>query len=149
MFSKLKQKNEGFTIIEVLIVLAIAGMIMLVVFLAVPALQRNSRNSSRKNDVTAILGAVTEFSSNNNGALPAAPADITNNARLGYYTTVALVANGPGPGGQAAIGSDTVRVVTGARCGANGTTVAGGARQIAVQFQNETSSGLTNTCQDA
>jgi prepilin-type N-terminal cleavage/methylation domain-containing protein len=31
-----KRKEDGFTIIEVLIVLAIAGLIMLVVFLAVP-----------------------------------------------------------------------------------------------------------------
>ena len=35
-----KRKSEGFTIIEVLVVLAIAGLIMVVVFLAVPALQR-------------------------------------------------------------------------------------------------------------
>jgi prepilin-type N-terminal cleavage/methylation domain-containing protein len=42
-----KQKREaGFTIIEVLIVLAIAALILLIVFLAVPALQRNARNNS-------------------------------------------------------------------------------------------------------
>jgi prepilin-type N-terminal cleavage/methylation domain-containing protein len=34
------KNKEGFTIIEVLIVLAIAGLIMLVVLLAVPGLQR-------------------------------------------------------------------------------------------------------------
>jgi prepilin-type N-terminal cleavage/methylation domain-containing protein len=37
----LKNNKKGFTIIEVLIVLAIAGVIMVIVFLAVPALQRN------------------------------------------------------------------------------------------------------------
>ena len=42
-----KKRAEGFTIIEVLIVLAIAGLILLVVFLAVPALQRNARNTQR------------------------------------------------------------------------------------------------------
>ncbi|MDQ3065292.1 MAG: prepilin-type N-terminal cleavage/methylation domain-containing protein, partial [bacterium] len=41
MLSRIKNNNKGFTIIEVLIVLAIAGLIMLIVFLAVPALQRN------------------------------------------------------------------------------------------------------------
>ena len=54
--SNIKNRKDGFTIIEVLIVLAIAGLIMLIVFLAVPALQRNSRNTQRKNDVANILG---------------------------------------------------------------------------------------------
>jgi prepilin-type N-terminal cleavage/methylation domain-containing protein len=35
MYKKLRKQEKGFTIIEVLIVLAIAGVIMLVVFLAV------------------------------------------------------------------------------------------------------------------
>ena len=50
------KRDEGFTIIEVLIVLAIAGLIMLIVFLAVPALQRNSRNTQRTNDASLIGG---------------------------------------------------------------------------------------------
>ena len=51
-------KEKGFTIIEVMIVLAIAGLILLIIFLAVPALQRNVRNTQRKTDVTAIAAAV-------------------------------------------------------------------------------------------
>jgi prepilin-type N-terminal cleavage/methylation domain-containing protein len=47
MSKELTKKADGFTIIEVMIVLAIAGLIMLVVFLAVPSLQRNSRNEPR------------------------------------------------------------------------------------------------------
>ncbi len=70
MFKNLKKRTEGFTIIEVLIVLSIAGLIMLIVFLAVPALQRNSRNQQRKTDVANILSAVNEYSTNNNGLLP-------------------------------------------------------------------------------
>lgn len=35
-----KNSPRGFTIVEVMIVLAIAGLIMLIVFLAIPALQR-------------------------------------------------------------------------------------------------------------
>ena len=66
-----KKRQEGFTIIEVLIVLAIAGLIILIVFLAVPALQRNSRNTQRKNDVAGVGGALTEYINNNNGAIPA------------------------------------------------------------------------------
>ncbi len=62
-----KKSTEGFTIIEILIVLVIAGLIMLIVFLAVPALQRNSRNTQRKNDVARLLGAVSENMNNNSG----------------------------------------------------------------------------------
>ena len=78
----LKKNNKGFTIIEVLIVLAIAGLIMLVVFLAVPALQRNARNTSKRSDAAKALGAVAEFTANNNGAIPAT-------ANLGALTTAA------------------------------------------------------------
>lgn len=92
-----KQPNQkGFTIIEVLIVLAIAGLIMLIIFLAVPALQRSSRNTQRRNDVASLLGAVSEYSNNNNGALPSTSgtfsAKFTNvNPNLGYYTTAANI----------------------------------------------------------
>lgn len=69
-YQQLKKKTEGFTIIEVLIVLAIAGLILLIVFLAVPALQRNSRNTQIRNDAANVLGGVSDFSNNNNGRLP-------------------------------------------------------------------------------
>ena len=67
MYQNLRKRTEGFTIIEVLIVLAIAGLIMLIVFLAVPALQRNSRNNGRNNDAARVGSAVTECLANRNG----------------------------------------------------------------------------------
>jgi len=71
MLSKLKNsKGQGFTIIEVMIVLAVAGLILLIVLLAVPALQRSSRNTQRKNDISALAGAVANYISNNNGTVP-------------------------------------------------------------------------------
>ncbi len=71
MLNKLKKSDaKGFTIIEVMIVLAIAGLIILIVLLAVPALQRNGRNTAIKNDSSAITAAIAEFASNNDGALP-------------------------------------------------------------------------------
>ena len=63
------KRAQGFTIIEVLIVLAIAGVIMLAVFLAVPNLQRNQRNQARNDDASRIAAAVTECLSNRNGAV--------------------------------------------------------------------------------
>lgn len=71
MKSSYKQKRqEGFTIIEVLIVLAIAALILLIVFLAVPSLQRNARNTQRKSDIANLASAISNFEGNNNGALP-------------------------------------------------------------------------------
>ena len=63
----LKAKNQGFTIIEVVLVLAIAGLIFLMVFVALPALQRNQRDAQRKNDMSAFLDAYERCRSNNRG----------------------------------------------------------------------------------
>ncbi len=65
-------RQAGFTIIEVMIVLAIAGLIMAIVFLAIPALQRNNRNTQRKSDVARIGGLINDYVANNQGSLPTA-----------------------------------------------------------------------------
>jgi prepilin-type N-terminal cleavage/methylation domain-containing protein len=69
MYKQIKN-NKGFTIIEVMIVLAIAALILIIVLLAVPALQRNAKNTTIKNDASTVAGAVTEYESNNNGQVP-------------------------------------------------------------------------------
>lgn len=69
MGTKLKAKQKGFTIIEVSIVLAIAGLIMAIVFFAVPALERNARNTQRNSDATHLAGLVTDYQANHNGSL--------------------------------------------------------------------------------
>lgn len=63
-------RSEGFTIIEVLIVLAVAGLLFLMIFEAIPALERNNRNSQRKNDIAMILGAVSHYALNDSGNFP-------------------------------------------------------------------------------
>ena len=57
--------NKGFTIIEVVLVLAIAGLIFLMVFIALPALQRNQRDAQRKRDIDRLYSAITRYRSNN------------------------------------------------------------------------------------
>jgi len=54
-----KTGKRGFTIIEVVLVLAIAGLIFLMVFIALPALQRNQRDTQRKNDMGRLSTALT------------------------------------------------------------------------------------------
>jgi prepilin-type N-terminal cleavage/methylation domain-containing protein len=65
-----KNKQKGFTIIEVVLVLAIAGLIFLMVFIALPALQRSQRDTQRKNDLSRAITAVNNYQSNNRGSLP-------------------------------------------------------------------------------
>lgn len=67
---KIFKREEGFTIIEVVLVLAIAGLIFLVVFLALPQLQRSRRDTQRRSDVGRILAALETYASNNNGNYP-------------------------------------------------------------------------------
>lgn len=72
MNRNLKQQDDGFTIIEVVLVLAIAALIMLMVFLALPALQRGQRDTQRKDDVSRLQSAINNYKSRNRGVLPAA-----------------------------------------------------------------------------
>ncbi len=64
--------NSGFTIIEVALVLAIAGLIFLVVFLALPALQKSQRDTARRQDVAKVIAALEQYRTDNQGAWPAA-----------------------------------------------------------------------------
>ncbi|HEU0266114.1 MAG TPA: type II secretion system protein [Candidatus Saccharimonadaceae bacterium] len=65
-----KKQQKGFTIIEVILVLAIAALIFLMVFIALPALQRGQRDTARKQDVGNIVSAMTNYISNNQGKMP-------------------------------------------------------------------------------
>ena len=53
--------NHGFTIIEVALVLAIAGLIFLVVFLALPALQNSQKDTARRQDVGMVVRAINSY----------------------------------------------------------------------------------------
>ncbi len=64
------ERKKGFTIIEVVLVLAIGGLIFLMVFIALPALQRSQRNTQRRNDVDRLMSAMIDYQSHNSGKLP-------------------------------------------------------------------------------
>ena len=136
--NKQTKKQSGFTIIEVMIVLAVAGLIMAIVFLAIPALQRSNRNTQRKNDATRLAGLVAEYGSNNNGQLPGNVAAAIGTPTWSYFTTVSLATQASNP---AAPNSDTMILVTGAACGngAGGAPTAGTARQTVVYWGIEPS----------
>ena len=57
--------KKGFTIIEVVLVLAIAGLIFLMVFVALPALQRSQRDTQRRNDMSRVDTSLVQYQTNN------------------------------------------------------------------------------------
>ena len=63
-------KTQGFTIIEVVLVLAIAGLIFLMVFIALSALQRSQRDTQRRDDVARFISQVNSYATNNRGSVP-------------------------------------------------------------------------------
>lgn len=76
MFRKLKElfkgtSGKGFTLIEVVIVLAIAGLIFVIIFLAVSSAQRARRDNARQDAANRLMAAAEQSASNNNGAYPA------------------------------------------------------------------------------
>jgi prepilin-type N-terminal cleavage/methylation domain-containing protein len=142
-----KLDKRGFTIIEVLIVLAIAGLIMLVIFLAVPTLQRNQRNNARQTDANNVVAAVNDCITNRNGAVASCQA-LGANAVVAPTNANQLTAN-PAYSGALALGTTTGATWTfGVTCSADGlTNVAGTARQFVVRYQAETNGGgITPRC---
>lgn len=75
----------GFTIIEVVLVLAIAGLIFLMVFIALPQLQRAQRDTQRRQDLGRLEGAITQYQTNNNGKIPTQSPDIDSKDFIQRY----------------------------------------------------------------
>lgn len=116
--SKQQLKERGFTIIEVVLVLAIAALIFLMVFVALPALQRSQRDTARKNDVDTIAAAAQQVASNNkNDMSKVTVANIKN--YLGTSLSNIDVANitKGSTGAKVNPGLDKAVFVTGAKCG--------------------------------
>lgn len=173
---QLREKEEGFTIIEVLIVLAIAALILVIVLIAIPQLQRNQRNTARQSDASRVLTAVQNWSANNNGKVFVRGTNNANltaiindvGASLGQYELV-TGGNNDGAGAVAAgcldtgatvptlcvktgtVGGgmtdlDDLVIVTGAKCGDNGATVPGATRDVVVQYTQEGASTNNGRC---
>ena len=149
----MKRNEQGFTIIEVVLVLAIAGLIFLMVFLALPALQRGQRDSQRESDLGRMMSQINSFQSINKGNVPAATAAGMTNA--GGFVPTFMNAGGDtftDPSGTnynfvygtgaAPTTQGQIRYATNARCGTNGAIVAGtGSRQVAASIALEGGGG--------
>jgi len=162
----MKKSQKGFTIIEVALVLAIGALIFLVVFLAVPALQRNQRNDARKRDISSVVDAVASYTGNNPGkivgtgdAYKSGSAVSTNG--LGKYLdtlstntdTVTVKTIDAQPTAPATFGDstrpNTIYVVTGAKCNGSDNITKASSRSVAVIGAMETANSIQAYCQDA
>ena len=155
MISRTAQKGRGFTVIEVMIVLTIAGLILLIVFLAVPALKRNSRNTDRKRDVGIYLAAVREWSASHRERLPSVDTDLTDPddgvnilAKMtSYQPPLSVVTGGDG----FPLTLDRIRYVYQGECNLpdNGNTHAGKTYQFALRYGLEAGNGsVIERCSD-
>lgn len=63
-------KSSGFTIIEVVLVLAVAGLIFIVVFMTLPGMQISARDTTRKENISKLISELKGYQTNNRGALP-------------------------------------------------------------------------------
>lgn len=149
-----RNKEKGFTIIEVVLVLAIAGLIFLMVFIALPALQRGQRDNQRRQDVSRFMSQVNSYTTNNKGAVPALnTTSLRNNFLNNYMKQNTGEFKDPRSGNNYTLDQSDpttdetttkLQYVTGQKC--NGEALASaGARSVAVRIQLE-GSGIY--CQD-
>lgn len=72
----MKQKAKGFTMVEVVLVLAISGAIFAAIFIALNGVWADERDNERRTDVMAFIRELKNFQTNNSrGALPGSSGD--------------------------------------------------------------------------
>lgn len=152
----LQKQQKGFTIIEVVLVLAIAALIFLMVFIALPALQRNQRDTQRKDDLARLVSQVTNYESANNGNVPNSSTTLAGFIS-NYLTKNGANFNDPHTGSGYAVTYQTtapnaegqISYSSGAMCntaaGDGSLTTASGARQFAASIYLENGAPY---CQD-
>lgn len=63
-------KSKGFTLIEIVVVVAIAGLIMGLVFTSISGAQKARRDQARKSDINRFVAALEQSAGNNAGVYP-------------------------------------------------------------------------------
>jgi prepilin-type N-terminal cleavage/methylation domain-containing protein len=73
ILSKLRKQQKGFTLLEVLLVVAIIAILAGIVIIAINPNKQlaDTRNTQRKADVTTILNGIYQYIVDNNGSVPA------------------------------------------------------------------------------
>ena len=146
--------KRGFTIIEVVLVLAIAALIFLMIFVAWPALQKSQRDTARKDDAAVVASAIGSYKSNSSGS---ASGLTTTNLRtyvdkLSQYDKTSIsefeVVNAPGTTGSSSAAKLTVYRASKCNTSGQATATGGTSRTAAIVVQLETPAGQAY-CVDA
>jgi prepilin-type N-terminal cleavage/methylation domain-containing protein len=163
------KKSSGFTIIEVLMVLAIGGLIIMLAFLALPQLERNGRNNQRKQDVGIILEAISHYELNHSGGFPNCGHDALSScdaatqpleflkSKLSFYTDtgqIVITAQAPNASATNNPNTDTekVYVFNYQKCDPNtagkATTQGAGFNDVVALYAIESGSSATSVCHE-
>lgn len=67
---KRRLNKDGFTLIEVVLVLAIGGLIFLMAFLAFAQASKNRRDTQRRADLGTFISELQNYAGDNNGVYP-------------------------------------------------------------------------------
>ncbi len=101
MFTQLKKRNEGFTIVELLIVIVVIGILAALVLNTFQGVQARARDTERKTDINAMHTQVEVFfNDSSTGQYPLTAAGLTT-------------ANLPGIDSEAFLDPDGVSVTAG------------------------------------
>jgi prepilin-type N-terminal cleavage/methylation domain-containing protein len=135
-------KEKGFTLIEIVIVLAIAAGLIVVVLLAVAGANKSSRDTKRVAMVGQLASQLEQYANNNNGRAPGAALSAT------YLQNITDPTTGSAPAYSAATATAAAPSnYSGSRkCGTNGAMVTGTAAMWAISYWSE--SGGVALCKD-
>lgn len=143
----LKRNEQGFTIIEVVLVLAIAGLIFLMVFIAYPALSRSRQDTQRREDLSRVSSQLTSYMTNNNGKLPSNSTSTSSATSFGSFVDRYMKVDGDtfedpvegeysldtNSGGSEELEVGVVQYIRGATCEGENATGDGTTRQAALR----------------
>jgi prepilin-type N-terminal cleavage/methylation domain-containing protein len=163
--------ESGFTLIELLVVIGILAILLAITLIAINPNKHfeDVRNTQRQSNVSAILDAIYEYESSNNGNEPPSVANVSTTAAIGSLPAVTASATSftsppqltyTVPSGNT-ITNGTVTVTSCTQSGDNGTwtvlsgtstsitvTDAGGSATSATGCSIGSWSGYVNVCSD-
>ena len=135
---QLRKKQSGFTLIEVVLVLAIGALIILMALLAFNGASRSRRDTARTDAAGQMVAALEQYAANNSGSYPANVAAASFSANIKDPKTNSAPVDGTAT-------SDT-KLVYAPTYKCNGTALASGnTGGYAITYKQE--SGLT-VCKD-